>query len=126
MVTISIIILVIVCIALMAIVLMQSSKGGGLASAFGGSGVTTMFGARRTSDFLQKSTIVLAVIFLLASLVLNLAISKQEGGSESIIQRNSGDVTMPAPNVPLVPQQNQQPTDQNQNPQGQTQERPGQ
>ena len=37
-------------------VLMQSSKGGGLAGTFGGAGMGTMFGTRRTADFLSKAT----------------------------------------------------------------------
>jgi len=73
----------------MIVVLMQSSKGGGLSGLVGGSGVSTMFGARRTSDFLSKSTIVLAVFFLLASLLLNIYISKSGKEVESIIQKGA-------------------------------------
>jgi preprotein translocase subunit SecG len=73
----------------MIVVLMQSSKGGGLSGLVGGSGVSTMFGARRTSDFLSKSTIVLAVFFLLASLLLNIYISKSGKDVESIIQKGA-------------------------------------
>jgi len=99
-------------------VLMQSSKGSGLIGPIGGSGVTTMFGARRTSDFLSKATIVMAVVFLLGSLLLNLYISKGGSGtSESIIQKNSGSQNYPKPNVPT---EQQQPSgnQNNQNPEG--------
>jgi len=101
MVTFFIIFLVIVCILLMAIVLMQSSKGSGLVGPIAGTGVTTMFGARRASDFLSKSTIVLAVIFMLFSLLLNIYISKSGGstGRESILQRNQKELAPGAPPV---------------------------
>ncbi|MCX6161904.1 MAG: preprotein translocase subunit SecG [Ignavibacteriae bacterium] len=106
MITFLIIVLIILCILMTTAVLMQSSKGSGLIGPIGGSGVTTMFGARRTSDFLSKATIVMAVIFLLGSLLLNLYISKGGSGtSESIIQRNSGTQSYPKPNVPTEQQQ---------------------
>jgi preprotein translocase subunit SecG len=94
-------------------VLLQSSKGSGLVGPIAGTGVTTMFGARRTSDFLSKATIIMAVIFLAGSLLLNLYISKGGSGtSESIIQKNAGSQTLPAPNVPNQQQQQQPPTEQ--------------
>lgn len=114
MITVFIIFLMLVCIFMAIAVLLQSSKGSGLVGPIAGTGVTTMFGARRTSDFLSKATIIMAVIFLAGSLLLNLYISKGGSGStESIIQRNAGSQTLPPPNVPQ--QQEQQPAgDQNQ------------
>lgn len=112
MVAIFIILLIIVCILLIAVVLMQASKGGGLSGLVGGSGVSTMFGARRTSDFLSKSTIVLAVIFMLASLLLNIYISKSGKDVESIIQKNSQNQQMPQ-RTPVTPPTQQTPGEQN-------------
>ena len=115
MITLFIIILALVCIVMSIAVLLQSSKGSGLVGPIAGTGVTTMFGARRTSDFLSKTTVVLAITFLLGSLLLNLFISKGgTGTSESIIQRNAGTQTYPSPNVPTEQPQQQQPAgDQN-------------
>ncbi len=59
---------VLTCVALVLVVLMQSSKGEGLAgSAFGGSGSMggAVFGGRGAASFLSKSTSYLAVIFML-------------------------------------------------------------
>lgn len=112
MITIFIILLILVCILLTIVVLMQASKGGGLSGLVGGSGVSTMFGARRTSDFLSKSTIVLAVIFLLGSLLLNIFISKGSKDVESIIQKNSGTQQMPQ-RTPVTPPTQQTPGEQN-------------
>ena len=108
MITFLIVFLVLVCILLMGVILIQSSKGGGLSGTFGGSNVTSMFGARRTSDFLQKATIVMAVIFMLTSLLMNLYIGKSSAVSESNLQKQS--TTAPAPQQQMpAPQQEQQP-----------------
>jgi preprotein translocase subunit SecG len=58
---------VVVCIALILVVLMQSSKGEGLAgSAFGGSGISgAVFGGRGAASFLSRATTVLAIVFML-------------------------------------------------------------
>jgi len=62
---------ILVCFALMAVVLMQSGKGGGLAGAFGGGGGNqTIFGGRGAVDFLGKATWVLGAAFMLTSLTL--------------------------------------------------------
>jgi preprotein translocase subunit SecG len=129
MISIFIIFLVLVCILLMGVVLMQSSKGSGLVGPIAGTGVTTMFGARRASDFLSKSTVVLAVIFMLSSLLINIYIAKAGGSEkvkESILQKNTKQLS-PGTNPIQEPgnqpnnQQpdNQQPENQqNQNNQG--------
>lgn len=60
---------IVICILLIIIVLMQESRGGGLASAFGGSGLDMAFGAgigRKMSRF----TVVLAVTFMVLSIIL--------------------------------------------------------
>jgi len=59
----------IACAILIIIVLMQEPKGGGLSSAFGGSGLDTAFGAsigRKMSSF----TVYLAVFFMVLTIVL--------------------------------------------------------
>jgi preprotein translocase subunit SecG len=68
--TILIILYVVVCISLVVVVLLQSGKGGGLTGIFGsGGGGQTIFGAR-AGDVMTKTTTVLAVCFMLFSLVL--------------------------------------------------------
>lgn len=76
--TILIIFYVFVCIALIIIVLVQSGKGEGLAGIFGaGGGSQTIFGAR-TGDVLTKATTVLAILFMLLSLVLAILSGRPE------------------------------------------------
>lgn len=65
---------VIVCVALVLVVLMQSSKGEGLAgSAFGGGGGGlggAVFGGRGAASFLSKATSVLAIVFMINCIAL--------------------------------------------------------
>jgi preprotein translocase subunit SecG len=61
---------IIVCLFLILVVLAQQGKGQDLASAFGGGGSQTTFGARGTATLLSKVTTVAAVLFMLTSLGL--------------------------------------------------------
>jgi preprotein translocase subunit SecG len=130
MISIFIVLLILVAIMLMGVVLIQSSKGGGLAGTFGGGGAdaSMVFGVRRTADFLVKLTSILAGILLAFSLITNVVINKSGGTNESIIQQNSGQQNFPQPNVPnqmqqppadQQQQQQQAPTDQQQQPNNQ-------
>ena len=91
---------VIVTILLIIVILMQASKGGGLAGTFGGGSVSTMFGIRRTSDFLIRATQVLAGLFIALSLIINIFFLPRTGSEnvESVIQRSASQ------QVPTVPQ----------------------
>lgn len=60
------VLILIACILLILVVLVQNSKGGGLASNFAGS--NQYMGVRKTADFLEKSTWTLAIVLLLLSL----------------------------------------------------------
>lgn len=103
----------------MAIVLMQSSKGNGLAGPIGGSNVTMAFGVRRTSDLLSKSTTVLAAMLMVGCIAVNLMIGGEGTVNESIIQKNAGEQQQQMPPPSLPPDQTQPPTgqpDQNQQP----------
>lgn len=61
---------VITCILLTVIILLQSSKGGGLAGAFGGAGVESFLGGRGAGNFLSKFTTYLAIAFIVLALIL--------------------------------------------------------
>lgn len=60
------VLILITCVLLILVVLVQNSKGGGLASNFAGS--NQFMGVRKTADFLEKSTWTLAIALLLLSL----------------------------------------------------------
>jgi preprotein translocase subunit SecG len=81
---------VLVSLALILVVLMQSSKGEGLAgSAFGGGLSGAVFGGRGAASFLSRATTVLAILFMLNSGALALMSSS---GSGSIPTGSSGQV----------------------------------
>jgi preprotein translocase subunit SecG len=91
---------VIISILLIIVVLMQSSKGGGLAGAFGGSTMGTVFGVRRTADFLGKTTNTLAALFIILALITNIFfLPEATTNRESIIQ-SSTPTSVPPPAVP--------------------------
>lgn len=99
---------VIIAIFLVIVVLLQASKGGGLAGSFGGAGqFGTVFGTRRTADFLSKATWWLGGSLMVLAVIINLFFLPKVGASaESVIQ---GRQTVPtAPSVPQ--QQSSQPT----------------
>ena len=86
-----------VCLALVGVVLMQSGKGGGLAGgAFGGS-AQTVFGGRGATDFLTRATMVLGGMFFLSSLVLALLSSGIATRSQSLIQQEARRAATSAP-----------------------------
>lgn len=75
------VLLFIVCILLILIVLVQNSKGGGLASNFQSS--NQIMGVRKTTDFLEKATWVLAGSLLFLSIVGTAFIPRGEKASGS-------------------------------------------
>jgi len=62
---------VLVCLFLILVVLAQQGKGQDLASAFGGAGSQSAFGARGTATLLSKITAGAAAIFMITSLTLS-------------------------------------------------------
>jgi len=65
-----IIIHIVVCVALIMIVLLQTGKGSDMGAAFGGGASQTLFGSTGASTFLSKATTVAAIVFMLTSLAL--------------------------------------------------------
>ena len=55
------VVIALICVLLMLVVLIQNPKGGGVDSTFGGQGANQMFGAAKSSDFIEKLTWGLAV-----------------------------------------------------------------
>jgi preprotein translocase subunit SecG len=75
-----------ICLALIGVVLIQSGKGGGLAGgAFGGS-AQTVFGGRGATDVVTRATMVLGGMFFVTSIVLALMTTGQRGPTRSLVQ----------------------------------------
>ncbi len=91
---------VIVCIALIVVVLLQSGKGAEMGVSFGGGGANTVFGAAGGRDFMSKLTTAAAVIFMLTSLTL--AYFYGQPGSGSVMPDTKAAVAPAAP-APALP-----------------------
>lgn len=97
MYTLLITISIIISFLLIVVVLLQASKGDGLSGTIGGGagGFGTVFGARRTADFLSKATWWLGGSLLVLALVINLFFlpgQTSKGERESIIQNSQPSV----------------------------------
>ena len=94
---------VVVCVVLCVVVLLQSSKGSGLAGAFGGGGglPQQIFGTRGMTTLLTKLTIGLAAGFFVTSTVLFMLSTPNRGTGHSIVQEHArGAASQPVPIAP--------------------------
>ena len=96
-----IVIHVIVCIALIMIVLLQTGKGADMGAAFGGGGSQTLFGSTGASTFLSKATTGAAVIFMVTS--LGLAYMSGHRVDTSVVSGSPPAQTQPATEAVSIP-----------------------
>jgi preprotein translocase subunit SecG len=106
MMGIIVVIHVIVCALMIMSILMQSSKGGGMAGVFGGGSVGGVFGGRGAASFLSKVTMYLGVIFAVTTLSIALLSLRTTGQARSMLQEvvEKEKTTSPANMLPTVPQ----------------------
>jgi len=69
------------CLLLMAVVLIQNPKGGGVDSTFGGSSANQMFGAAKSTDFIEKLTWGLAISLFVLCLITAVLVSGPDAAS---------------------------------------------
>lgn len=69
------VLIALICALLMAAILIQNPKGGGVDSTFGGSAANQMFGASKSTDFIEKATwylfIALIVLCIITAIIVN-------------------------------------------------------
>ena len=91
----------IIAVALIIFVLLQRSEGGALGMGGGGAGMGGLFTARGAADTLTRTTAILAFLFFVTCIVLNiLALKGRDESSASIL--DSVPVT-PATGSPAKP-----------------------
>jgi len=100
MYTFIMVVVFIVCILLILLVLVQNSKGGGLASSFSSS--NQVMGVRRTTDFLEKATWILAIALVVLSIGATAFLDRGETQPKSAIEQQIQNTPEPGalPNFP--------------------------
>jgi len=94
------VLVIIACVLQILIVLVQNSKGGGLAANFTSTGQS--MGIRKTADFLEKSTWTLAVAILILCVVATASIPRGEVSERSRIQNQIENAVDPNA-IPTLP-----------------------
>ena len=87
---------VIVSLFIIGVVLLQQGKSADLAGAFGGQGSQTAFGPRGAANLLTKLTTWSAVIFMLTSIALTVALSRSSV-DRSVLSGTSTKTTQTTP-----------------------------
>ena len=107
MYTAFVVIHLVVCLFLIFIILIQSSKGAEMGAAFGGSS-QTLFGSRGAATFLGKLTTASAILFMITSLTL--AILAVQRGSvmssvpvQKAVEKPFDTSPVPAAEQPVAP-----------------------
>lgn len=78
-----IIIHIVACLFLIAAILLQAGRGGGLSESFGGSSTQTIFGTK-ANVFLTRATTACAIAYIITCLLLGILTSRR---GRSLIQR---------------------------------------
>ncbi|MGA1871455.1 MAG: preprotein translocase subunit SecG [bacterium] len=115
-----------VCIAIILIIISQSSKGSEMGAVFGGGASQTAFGSQGPGSFLEKLTTVFAVVFMVTSLSLAYLSTNRVSHKEG--PAGPPPVQMPVQEGQMPVQEGQAPAQQGQSPsqagQGQSQPAP--
>lgn len=82
---------VIITLALIGVILLQRSEGGGLGLGSSGSSSNNMFTARGTANLLTRATGVLATLFFVNCLLMG-ALSKHQVNKDASILSTTSDV----------------------------------
>jgi preprotein translocase subunit SecG len=98
---------VIVCLALIMIVLLQTGKGADMGAAFGGGSSQTLFGSTGASTFLSKATTFAAIIFMGTCFALAYVSSNRQSTSimEEVKTPIEQSIPVAAPETPAAPAQ---------------------
>ena len=101
MFTLILVLIVIVSILLGAVVLVQNSKGGGLASGLGAS--NQIMGVRKTTDALERLTWGFAITLIVLALIGNLALPHSSGSTVGKSDLDKKLESIPTPTAPKAP-----------------------
>jgi preprotein translocase subunit SecG len=97
---------VLACFAMIGVILLQQGKGGDMAAAFGGGSSQAAFGARSGATVLTRATTVLAILFLVGALTLNILAQRGPGsvvGGRAVPGAPATTLPTPAQAAPTTP-----------------------
>jgi preprotein translocase subunit SecG len=100
------VLILIACVLMILVVLVQNSKGGGLASNFSSS--NQYMGVRKTADFLEKFTWGLAIALLALSLLSIVVIPRgnsKTGKSDTELRQNIDENAQPVKDFQSAPKE---------------------
>jgi len=86
MLTVVLVIHLLLTIALVGLVLLQKSEGGGLATGGGASGGANFLSGRAAGNLLTKATVILAVCFMVTSILLAVMATLRSRGEEDLLK----------------------------------------
>lgn len=98
------VLILIACVLMILVVLVQNSKGGGLASNFSSS--NQYMGVRKTADFLEKFTWALAIALLVLSLLSIVVIPRgtgKQGTADTELRQNIDENAQPVQDFQTPP-----------------------
>jgi preprotein translocase subunit SecG len=99
---------ILVCVALIMIILLQSGKGADIGAVFGGGSSNTLFGSTGATPFLSKLTIGVAVMFMVTSIFLTYFSGRSVPKEFSVMDQSQGvetPVTAPSSGAGTQPGQ---------------------
>ena len=91
-----VVIILVICVILALVVLVQNSKGGGLASNF--QSQNQYMGVRKTADFLEKASWTLAVLLMVLSLACVAFVPKHSNDDK---QKTESGIKLDNVNIPM-------------------------
>ena len=98
---------VMVCIMLMGIILLQSSKTGGMGTAMGGQAINTAFGGQGADKLLVRVTTGLSIAFMVLAMTIGMMdnpASRIDFSKDPTLSRNKGTLNVESvPEVELQP-----------------------
>lgn len=97
---------VLISVGVVGLVLLQHGKGADAGAAFGAGASSTVFGSQGSSNFLSRSTAILATLFFFSSMFLAYLSSQAAKGPESVMQESvTTQIPVEAPQdlPPIVP-----------------------
>ncbi len=94
---------VICAIGVIVLVLLQQGKGADMGAAFGSGSSGSVFGASGSSNFLSRTTAILATLFFVATLSLSFIATKRSEPTGGSVMEKASEVPVGVPSSGAVP-----------------------